>query len=35
MPGFAGVTWIETSVAGVIVNVVDPETLPSLAVIVV
>jgi hypothetical protein len=35
MLGFAGVTAIETSVAGVTVKVVDPETAPLAAPIVV
>ena len=36
MPGFVGETAIETSVAGVIVSVVDPDMLPpNVAVIVV
>jgi fructose-1-phosphate kinase PfkB-like protein len=35
IPGVAGVTAMDTSVAGVIVSVVDPETLPDVAVIVV
>ena len=34
MLGFAGVTPIETKLAGVTVNAVDPETLPLAAVIV-
>src|SRR6186713_685444 len=34
MPGRAGVTSIETSVAAEIVNVVEPETAPEVAVIV-
>ena len=35
MLGFVGETAIETSVAGVIVSVVDPDMLPNVAVIVV
>ena len=35
MPGFVGETARETSVAGVIVSVVDPDMLPLVAVIVV
>ena len=35
MLGFAGVTDRDTSVAGVTVRVVDPDTLPDVAVIVV
>ena len=32
MPGFAGVTPIDTSAAALTVSVVDPDTLPSVAV---
>ena len=35
MPGFVGVTDRDTSVAGVTVSVVDPETFPRAALIVV
>ena len=35
MRGFAGVTAIDTRVAAVTVNPVEPETLPSVAVMVV
>jgi hypothetical protein len=34
MPGLVGVTWTDTSVAGVTVSVVDPVMLPDAAVIV-
>ena len=35
MPGLVGVTWMDTSVAGVTESVVDPAMLPDVAVIVV
>jgi hypothetical protein len=35
MPGLAGVTFMDTSVAEVTVSVVDPDILPDVAVIVV